>query len=317
MLGRADTHVHTKYSGFGSLGPLFFPESVSDPEDVVKHATKLGDDVLCITDHNTMKGAFKAREAARAYDNLDLVMGEEINTTDGEIIGLWLNEEIPRGMTAEETIDAIRDQGGIVVAPHPFSLHVPALQDRIFELDIDAIETINAGHIDSYSNSHAQRIANMYGRWATLGASDAHSMPTMGHAWTEYRGLGEDDLRRCILKKECYARGYCVPIDKAIDWSIGVVMQADMQIIKSMLGLIRSHDAEDPMQCKIQALPTHKKILGLIGSFFYLLPPVPHVASIASGRWFSKRIKQKLIAEKPDTNSMDMKSTERSVDDLR
>lgn len=299
------------------MGPLFFPESVSDPEDVVKHATRLGDDVLCITDHNTMKGAFKAREAARKYEDLDLVMGEEISTSEGEIIGLWLNEEIPKGMTAEETVDAIRAQGGVVVAPHPFSLHVPSLQDRIFNLDIDAIETINAGHIDSYSNSQAQRVANTHGRWATLGASDAHSMPTMGHAWTEYRGLGEEDLRRSIMRRECYARGYSVPIDKAIDWSIGVVMQADLQIIRSMLGLIRSYDADDPVQCKIQQLPTHKKILGLVGSFFYLLPPMPHVASILSGRWLSKKVRQ--ISATPaaiDKNSMDVKSSESPLDDL-
>lgn len=318
MLGRADTHIHTKYSGFAKLGPLTFPESASDPYDVVKHARRLGDDVICITDHDTMTGAFKALEASREYDDIDVVMGEEITSSDGEILGLWLNEEIPPGMSAAETIDAIRSQGGLVVAPHPFSLHIHSLQEMIFELDIDAIETQNAGHIDSWTNNHARCIAEMYsGRWATLGASDAHSLPTMGHAWTEYRGSGEEDLRKAILKHECYARGYSVPMDKAIDWSIGVIMQADMQIIRSILGLIRSHDTDDPVERKIMATPFSKKFVNLIGSFFFLLPPVPYLATIASQHWFARRSKEKIlsISSAPSSPSVDLKPLEITVNE--
>ncbi len=299
MLQRADTHVHTRYSGVGKLGPLRFPESVAHPEDVVKNARNIGNDVLCITDHDSIKGALVAEKAARRFDDIEIVIGEEVSTADGEVIGLFLNEFIPPGLSAAETIDIIRDQGGITVAPHPFSLHVPAIGDLVYELDLDAIETINAGHVDPYANRTAQEAAAKIGRWATLGASDAHSLPTMGHAWTEFKGEGAEGLRKAILNKETYAVGFSVPIDKAIDWSIGVVMQADMQIIRSLLGLVRANELMDPVNSKIDEISTPKKIAGLLGSFFYLLPPVPHLASIISTRYLNRRASQQSLIPRP------------------
>lgn len=305
MLQRADTHVHTRYSGIGTLGPLRFPESVARPEDVVKNARSIGDDVLCITDHDSIRGALEAQKIARNFDDIEVVVGEEITTADGEIIGLWLNELIQPGLSAEETIDIIRSQGGITVAPHPFSLHVNAVGDLVYDLDLDAIETINAGHIDPYANKTAQEAAMRLNRWATLGASDAHSLPTMGHAWTEFKGEGAEGLRKAILRHETYARGCTVPLDKAIDWSIGVVMQADMQIIRSLLGLVRASDANDPIACKINETSTSKKLAGLFGSLIYLLPPMPHIASIFSTRYLnSKAAKQSLLPMRHHNPSM-------------
>lgn len=308
MLQRADTHVHTRYSGIGTLGPLRFPESVAHPEDVVKNARSIGDDVLCITDHDSIQGALVAQKYARKFDDIEIVVGEEISTADGEVIGLWLNEFIPPGLSAAETIDIIRSQGGITVAPHPFSLHVSAVGDLVYDLDFDAIETINAGHIDPYANKTAQEAANRLGKWATLGASDAHSLPTMGHAWTEFKGEGAEGLRQAILDHETYARGFTVPLDKAIDWSIGVVMQADLQIIRSLLGLVRASDANDPIACKINETSTPKKLAGLFGSLIYLLPPMPHIASIFSTRYLNKKAAKQSLMPMRHNDPMMLKS---------
>ena len=94
-MGKADTHVHTEYSGIARLGALKFPESVTTPEQQVDRARKNGMDVLCITDHDEIIGAFKAREYAKQFDDIEVVVGEEVTTADGEIIGLFLNERVP------------------------------------------------------------------------------------------------------------------------------------------------------------------------------------------------------------------------------
>ncbi len=82
------------------------------------HARRKGLNVLCITDHDSIGGAVVAQEYAKRFDDIEVVVGEEISTADGEIVGLWLTEEIPPGLSAEETIRRIRSQNGIVIAPH-------------------------------------------------------------------------------------------------------------------------------------------------------------------------------------------------------
>jgi len=288
MMSKADTHIHTRYSGWGSFGPLRFPESVSDPRDVVKKAHSMGFRVVCITDHNSIDGAVKAREYADSIEGIEVVMGEEVSTADGEIIGLFLNEEIPPGMSAKETISKIRDQGGVVIAPHPFSLHCPALGEKIDELDIDGIEILNAGHIDSYANRTASEWSNI-GRWADMGGSDSHVLSTIGDAYTLFEGETAEDLRKAILNRTTTVRGGAWRLEKAIHWSIGVVVTSDVLMLKSMLGLIREADMhDDPILHKISVLRTGKKFLVLFGSILYLIPPIPFLCGI-TGQQFLKR----------------------------
>ncbi|MEI6795638.1 MAG: PHP domain-containing protein, partial [Methanomassiliicoccales archaeon] len=94
MTSKADVHVHTKYSGMGSYGFIRFPESVSDPEDVVRIARKVGLRVLCITDHDEVAGAFLAKKYAQQFDDIEVVIGEEITSCEGEIIGIFLTEKV-------------------------------------------------------------------------------------------------------------------------------------------------------------------------------------------------------------------------------
>lgn len=281
MPSRADIHVHTKYSGVGKLGPLRFPESIADPRDVVNNARSLGIDVLCITDHDSIEGALKASDYAAGLDDIEVVIGEEVSTADGELIGLFLTEKVEPGLSAEETIARIREQNGLVIAPHPFSLHVPAVGERIFDLDLDGIETINAGHIDTYANRKAIE-ASSSGRWATLGGSDAHSLPTMGYAFTEFNGTGAEGLREAILAKRTVAKGNPMPLEKAINWSVGVVLATDVWIIRSVFGKIKEVDMHDPIVNKISVMDASKKAAALIGSILFLLPPVPFLCGIVS-----------------------------------
>ncbi len=288
MQGRADVHVHTKYSGIGRLGFLRFPESVADPCDVARKAQSAGLNVVCITDHNTIFGALKAQEYAKANLEIEVVVGEEITTAEGELIGLYLTKEIPPHLSAAETIRRIREQGGIVVAPHPFSLHCPSLADKIDLLDIDAIEVINAGHIDGYANQKAQEHGSP-GHWATVGGSDSHSLNTIAYAYTVFNGRTAEDLRREILAKRTDGTGSRMPLQKVIAWSVGVVLASDVLILRSIFGLIREVDMHDPVMRKISLMGTGKKMLALLGSVIYLTPPIPYLCGI-TGERFLKRL---------------------------
>ena len=151
-MGKADTHVHTFYSGFNTLGLMSFPESVIPPERQVDDARRRGLNVLCITDHNEVAGGFRAQEYAKQFDDIEVVVGDEVMCDEGEVIGLWLTEKPKKYLSPEEAVDIIHEQGGLAIAPHPFSVHVDGLQERILDLPLEGIEVMNGGHPDIYSN---------------------------------------------------------------------------------------------------------------------------------------------------------------------
>ena len=296
MRQRADTHVHTIYSGIGRLGPLKFPESVTRPEEMVDHARRKKLDVLCITDHNCIGGAFVAEKYARQFDDIDVVAGEEVSTADGEVVGLWLTEEIPKDLSIEETIDIIHSQGGLAIAPHPFSFHVPALREQVFDLKLEGIETLNGGHIDKYSNTKAKlEFLKHPGKWAQLGSSDGHSTSTVGYSWTEFDGQGADGLRKSILDKTTTAGGMPVPVDKAIVWSMEVVLTAGKMILRSLMGRLKD-DPMNPLIENVKIMRSDRKLPAIIGAALYIIPPIPFIASIASNRWLNKNA-NKLVKE--------------------
>ena len=289
MISKADTHVHTFYSGTTNYKVLRFPESVASPETQVDCARKHGMSVVCITDHSEIKGAFRAEKYARTLKDIDVVVGDEIMTADGEVIGLWLNEFIKPEMSAEETIDEIRSQGGIAIAPHPFSFYVRCLRHKINELDLDGIETINGGHVDGWTNNMAMGcFRDNPGRWAEIGASDAHSVYTMGYTWTEFPGEGEDDLRKAILSRTTKACGRPAPVFTQSQWSLQVVTDGMKMIIDRWLGKLDPDD-DNPLVQKTLSLPPAKQAAALIGGGIYCTPPIPFLASWLATTWLKKQ----------------------------
>jgi predicted metal-dependent phosphoesterase TrpH len=287
MLSKADIHVHTKYSGLAHYKFLKFPESASNPEDVVKIAKQVGLSVLCITDHNSIAGALKAKEYAKDDPDIEVVIGEEVSTKDGEVIGLFLTEEIPMDLSAEETIIRIRKQGGVVLAPHPYSGHVSAIGNLIETLDIDGIEVINGGHIDGIANNKALE-SSKCGRWACVAGSDAHALGQIGCCCTMFEGRTAEDLRRSILDKTTQPYGSSTTLDRGIRWSIGVVLYADKLVLKSFFGMLREEDPDDPIIKIINKMAFPKKMGILFGSLFYLTPPVPYLVGITSEKILKK-----------------------------
>ncbi|MFL5921611.1 MAG: glycosyltransferase [Gaiellaceae bacterium] len=168
----ADLHLHTSWSHDCQI-PV---------EDLLDHAEAEGLGAIAVTDHNVFGGALEAVELARGRD-LIVIPGEEVKTADqGEVIGLFLSEEIPRGMSFGETVEAIRAQGGIVYVPHPFDrLHAipgPATLHRHLA-EMDVLEVYNARLLFEGYNDEALRFARKYD--LTMGAgSDAHVLQGVG-----------------------------------------------------------------------------------------------------------------------------------------
>ncbi len=165
-----DLHMHTDHS-----------HDCATPADVLlKTAKKRGLDVIAITDHNEISGALEAKESAA---DIKVIVGEEIKTaSEGEVIGLFINEKIPRGLSLEETIAEIKRQNGLVYMPHPFDrLHaIPDYESLLKVIDeIDIIEVFNPRIAISTFNEEAERFAAKY-RIVAAAGSDSHVTQGLG-----------------------------------------------------------------------------------------------------------------------------------------
>ncbi len=167
-----DLHMHTRWSHDCSI----------EPEALVDHAESEGLGAIAVTDHNLFGGALETVALAQGRD-LMVIPGEEVKTDrDGEVIGLFLREEIPRGMPFADTVAAIREQEGVVYVPHPFdrmhSIPAPATLHRHLP-EIDVLEVYNARLLFDAYNDEALRFARKYGLLQGAG-SDAHVLQGVG-----------------------------------------------------------------------------------------------------------------------------------------
>jgi hypothetical protein len=171
-----DIHMHTNHS----------PDCATPASALLEAAREQGLGAIAVTDHNEIDGAFEARELSeRDGGDPKVIVAEEVKTADqGEVIGLFIEEKIPRGMTLEETIAEIKRQGGLVYVPHPFDrMHsVPDYEHLLGVLDdIDAIEVYNPRVAVGRFNEEAVRFAAKYRIPAGAG-SDAHVVQGLGSA---------------------------------------------------------------------------------------------------------------------------------------
>ncbi len=169
-----DLHMHTDHS----------PDCATPVATLLETAEAVGLGAIAITDHNEISGAIEARDqASRDGRKLKVIVAEEVKTADqGEVIGLFIEERIERGMTLEETIAEIRRQGGLVYVPHPFDrMHaVPDYEHMLAVVDrVDAIEVFNARVTFSAFNEEAARFATKYRVVAGAG-SDSHVPQGLG-----------------------------------------------------------------------------------------------------------------------------------------
>jgi len=167
-----ELHCHTRASF----------DSLTKPEAIVRTCREKGIDRIAITDHNTMAGIADVQALAPGL----VIPAEEIKTAEGEVIGWFMTEEIPRGLPLEETIRRLRDQGAVIGVPHPLdSLRMgSALGEeslmRVID-QVDALEVLNARCLRQSDNDRALAIAKAHGKLMTAG-SDAHAAREVGTA---------------------------------------------------------------------------------------------------------------------------------------
>ena len=291
MQSLADTHIHTRYSGFDQVSFIPYPESFIEPSAVVGLAVMKGISVVCVTDHNSIEGAFKAREEAGSIDGceVDVVIGEEVSTLDGELIGLFLNDHVSPGASAEETIEAIHSQGGLAVAPHPYSVIFPSLGDMVFDLRLDGIEAFNASQRDGTSNAMAERAARDRGI-SPLGGSDAHYFRVLGKGYTRFEGGTGDELYQAIRKGKTDFGGDTATFSDFLFWSWGVSMSSTGMVWRSLWG---QGYVSDPLEKEIDCLSRRNKILALVGGMIYTFTPLPVISTIAGELYLRKKVKKR------------------------
>jgi predicted metal-dependent phosphoesterase TrpH len=200
---KADTHLHTTYS-----------DGVATPAELVDYVVSHTDlRVIAITDHDTTDGAFVAQAHARRQKlDLDVIIGQEVTTDEGDIIGLFLNATLPQYATALEAVKAIHAQGGLAIAAHPFSFWATAtlmqgVGSQIATLPLDGVEVRNGFPTNFFSNPLTAWLNRRQSQHSELGGSDSHVPYTAGQAFTWFPGSSAEDLRVAILLASTRAGG--------------------------------------------------------------------------------------------------------------
>ena len=192
---KAEFHCHTIYSG----------DSSNRLDALIRAARELGLERMAVTDHNTIKGALRAKALAPEL----VVVGEEVLTERGELIAYYVEEEVPKGLTVSETLKRLKAQGAFISIPHPFDLRRHGWQvDELIELlpEVDALEVFNARCLRKVHNEKALTFAREQGM-PMLGGSDAHSLVELGLVVVRLPAFDNaEELRAAVREAEISGR---------------------------------------------------------------------------------------------------------------
>lgn len=199
----ADLHLHSTAS-----------DGTASPREVLEWASEATDlSVIAICDHNTNEGALEAAAVAHLY-RVEVIVGQEVESEHGHILGLWTPELVKPGMSAAETVNAIHAQGGLAIIAHPYAprwWHKHGLcrgETAIYdEVDFDGVEVANSTPLLLFANFQARAYWRRHqDRLAATGGSDAHMLSVMGTSRTIFPGSTAEDLRTALENRT--TRGY-------------------------------------------------------------------------------------------------------------
>ncbi|MDG5818016.1 PHP domain-containing protein [Natronococcus sp. A-GB7] len=220
-----DFHVHSDDS-YDGHEPI---------ELVLEHAADIGLDGVVITDHDEIGESLRAAEIAPEY-GLVGIPGVEVSTRHGHLLAIGVEERPDPGQPFMETVETVRDLGGVAIVPHPFQRSRHGVRKRHIE-DADAIEVYNSMLFTGYRNRRARTFARRR-EYPEIGASDAHYLPNVGRAYTEIlvtpdaanptkAEIDGDDLIDAILEGRTQIRGKRTPVYKSsIQYAKGAVRKS-------------------------------------------------------------------------------------------
>jgi predicted metal-dependent phosphoesterase TrpH len=197
---RIDLHVHTRHSH----------DSAAPVDSVLQRCRDSGLELVAVTDHDNIRGGLEAREKSNGFP---VIVGEEIKTAGGDVIGLFLEDPVPPRLTPLETVKRVKDQGGLVGVPHPFDRVRPTAMGRRALLEIlpwvDFLEGYNAHTLLSRDNRRGVDFAEEY-TVPVVACSDSHSALELGRTYTSVPGEALDGtpegLMRAIRSGVCVGR---------------------------------------------------------------------------------------------------------------
>ncbi len=205
-----ESHSHSWYS----KGPILGEENIVSPVEMVKEARRKGLNGIAITDHDN----FKSWESLKKlkFDDFVVIPGEEVSTLQGHLLALGITEEIKPKQEVLETIDKVRQQGGITIAPHPFDLAKKGIRE--FSKSADAIEVFNAMNIDKFANSRARKFARKYNKPMTAG-TDAHMKEWIGRGITKINSdFDLDSVLKEIKRGNTELKKEYLSVNELTDW---------------------------------------------------------------------------------------------------
>jgi hypothetical protein len=205
-VGRADLQLHS------DLG-----DGLSSPAEILDAAERAGLDVIALTDHDDIRGAFALRDlAARNRSPVAIVPGVEVTTRSGHLLALWVEDEIPMLCSLADAIARVHRAGGVTIVPHPlsfltFSIGEGALRQLAAHQDrarmVDGVEVRNPSYAGRVRASRSAWLNTHVLKAAETGSSDAHQAALVGTCWTDFPGRSAEDLRRAIDARTTSADG--------------------------------------------------------------------------------------------------------------
>ena len=218
-LAFVDFHIHTRFSR----------DSILTEEKFIAKAIERGLTHAVVTNHNNIEGAIAVRDKVEQMgltDKLTVILGEEVSTADGEVVGMFLTKTIPRGLSANETADEIHRQGGLVSIPHPFDpfrgSHIKEgpLRNLAEIGKIDMIEVFNCRVTFQRHNDEAAEFAKRYDI-PGIAASDSHSSFEVAMAFNAMPAFDSaDELRTALQQNEWHASRSSVFIHLTTRWAV-------------------------------------------------------------------------------------------------
>ena len=215
----ADFHIHTRFSRDSILGE----------ERFIRLALERGLTHVAVTNHNNVEGAVAVRDKVRELgleQELSVILGEEVSTSDGEVVGVFLQRTIPRGLSADETADAIHEQGGLVSVPHPYDPFRPShireapLLALLEAGKVDMIEVFNSRVTLQRHNLAAAELAARY-EIPGIAASDSHSSFEIAMSFNALPAFASaDELRAALPANEWQGSRSTVLIHLTTRWAV-------------------------------------------------------------------------------------------------